>query len=544
MYVTTLLEKIVHGDYDFCGICYKRLTDERTSLGDEVMLQENDLQKSLKISEILSYVLGEDVFTDMSVFQSLCSPCAASAVNSYKFIKEAKENVTYISNAVENLSSCFHQSEIPDLNQCDSLFLTLNPKDLCIGLQFYNNIGLIQSKTEAFEKYLAANVKQKIVPTQKASKPRNEQFEQSRKRPWSRNDFISTVDMVHNGDMSSLVCKECLKEFQSVSNMRLHFLRLHAPKQFKCPECPKSFGAKGFLRAHLADGHNNMICSECGKSFNSLQSFKTHEKTHNVRIVCPDCGRVYKNQTTYRKHIENNVCQTKVRHSPADAKFTCDYCNKKYTQKISLRVHIQYEHLNYKHHECKWCKKKFWCQARLKAHIVKHTREKNFICTICSGKFVTKESLLYHTRIHTGEKPYPCPFCDNRFLSASRRQAHLKSHHMDPTLECDVCKSKFKTVVQLMKHKYIHEQHTENVSTDDGELELWKSGLKYPKAEKSLTSRIEIQEQKIIYNVIEGDVCLDNVYQMQSDSNENQQETVYLEMTEDGEYSVKLENIK
>ncbi|XP_050680220.1 gastrula zinc finger protein XlCGF7.1-like isoform X2 [Leptidea sinapis] len=275
---------------------------------------------------------------------------------------------------------------------------------------------------------------------------------------------MKTIDMVYDkNDTQNIKCKQCLKNYPSLANLRNHYIRVHAPKTFTCLTCKKSFGTKSILEAHQNESHVTVICAECGKTFKNRHTLKMHEISHYYKVICKDCGRVYRSHTTYKRHIDLNICGQKSRASPSDAKLTCDYCNKKYTQKVSLRVHIQHEHGNYRSHKCEWCQKKFWAPSRLKAHIVKHTQDKQFQCTICSNRFVTKESLLYHTRSHTGEKPYKCNFCDMKFVSASRKADHTKRIHLNAVYQCSICKIKYTTKICLEKHLQTHKKSDTDV---------------------------------------------------------------------------------
>lgn len=359
-------------------------------------------------------------------------------------------NSELLTNALNGLHlSIENTEESPDYK---SLYVSLNTEDFT-SLQFYDTKRPVQNVTSALRRFQSM-VTKSVKPIEEELYPGNS--EGKTKLSAKCKIPISTNDMMYDKDDTTIKCKECMKVYPSKLGLRNHYIRVHAPKLYQCTECHKKFGSPSYLEAHKVESHCEIVCPECGKTFNNRHTFKMHEMGHVLRFVCQHCGRVYKTRMTFKKHIEMKVCGQKTRASPADAKFTCDYCNKKYTQKVSLRVHIQYEHGNYKGHVCKYCDKKFWAQSRLKAHMVKHTKERNFKCDVCNGKFVTKESLLYHTRIHTGDKPYECNHCDARFLSASRRTEHVKRQHIDASLECEICGCKFSSQNYLHKHKKNH----------------------------------------------------------------------------------------
>lgn len=410
----------------------------------------------------------------MSSFNMICERCMKIAINSYSFIQIAKENSKKFCHTLDIIFNCL-QNTTQELDDCQNLFISIDIDNFTCQ-QFYDCKELTKpSQATGLKRFqsliktektkwknkigldLRGDVKDKTFGQlyQKENKNGRHKFKIRNKNLLVP---MPTKEMLYKQNNSNdLKCKDCLKNFPSLSNLRNHYIRVHAPKAFKCLVCNRKFGSQSILDAHKKESHCTLVCKECGKTFHNRHTLRMHEMGHKgLKLVCQDCGRVYKSHTTFKKHIDLNVCGQKTRANPAEAKFTCDHCNKKYTQKVSLRVHIQHEHGNYKSHECKWCKKKFWAQSRLKAHIVKHTQEKKFHCDICGGKFVTKESLLYHTRTHTGEKPYKCEHCESRFLSASRRAEHVRHHHLNATLECDICHSKFKTQLCLQKHKNAH----------------------------------------------------------------------------------------
>ncbi|RVE49450.1 hypothetical protein evm_005881 [Chilo suppressalis] len=445
---------------NFCCLCLSAAVEELIHVEDEVFITFNNKESFVQISELLCSVLNREVLDYLLTFKQVCQLCLQSALRSYIFLKTSLYNSDLLTNTINGLLNSIKNTE-EETQSFKTLFVSLNTEDFS-SKQFYDVRKRVTSLSMAHHRY-------KLLDSLKI-KSECEKTEETIKSLGNCVVPISTKDMMYDSNSSIIRCKECLKAFFSMLNLRNHYIRVHAPKLYKCTECKKAFGSPSYLETHKAQKHSTIICSECGKTFKNQRSFKCHEMSHLMRFVCQDCGRVYKNKSTFKKHIELNVCSQKTRASPANAKYTCDYCNKKYTQKVSLRVHIQYEHGNYKYHVCNVCNKKFWAQSRLKAHMVKHTKEKNFACSLCDGKFVTKEALLYHTRIHTGEKPYECTGCDARFLSASRRTDHFKRHHTNATLECDICGSKFNSRNYLHKHKRGHFSSNPRANNDSDNI--------------------------------------------------------------------------
>ncbi|CAG9789970.1 unnamed protein product [Diatraea saccharalis] len=448
--LSNILGNIWKRGEDFCCLCFSSDVEGLVHVEDEVFISIKATQSLVPIFEILCGVFSNEIINYIFTFKHVCKLCIQSSINSYIFIRTSKSNSELLTNTVNSLISSLENTG-SEIENCKTLFVSLNTADFT-SKQFYDigkHITSISMARKRYNKLNSLHVKSEKLGL----------IQLLNSEPKLHGNCIipiSTKDMLADNNYSIIRCKECLKAFNSTLNLRNHFVRVHAPKTYKCTECTKTFGSPSCVETHISEKHCNIICSECGKCFTNKQSFKYHELSHFMKVVCQDCGRVYKSKSTYKKHKELNVCERETRASPANARYTCDYCNKKYTQKVSLRVHIQYEHGDYKYHVCNLCNKKFWAQSRLKAHMVKHTKEKNFACTLCDGKFVTKEALLYHTRIHTGEKPYECIGCNARFLSASRRTDHFKRHHTNATLQCEVCGSKFNSQNYLQKHKKTH----------------------------------------------------------------------------------------
>ncbi|XP_035451021.1 zinc finger protein 25-like [Spodoptera frugiperda] len=476
--INLALNSIINGKNDFCCLCLSSLKDESIKVNDIVVVSIDNNESEIAVLDVLSVVFDEKMCTYINTINSLCEHCTTSAISSYKFKQASQNNAEYLTNVLDGIANNFeYTTEVYD-SKC--LYVSFNTENLT-SKQYYDNQKRVATPKAVLRRFQALENTKKIdldkMILRNIKKEDDDDSHKTKKKKTRHYIDIPTSDMLVDKNNRNLIrCKECYKEYPTIWNLRNHFIRVHAPKDFKCPKCPRKYGSAAFLEAHKSESHVMAVCSECGKTFKNKHTLKMHEMGHQLTLVCPDCGRVYKNKATFKKHIELNVCGKETRAHPSEAKYTCDYCNKKYTQKVSLRVHIQYEHGNYKSHICEWCGKKFWAQSRLKAHIVKHTREKNFPCSICGGKFVSKESLLYHTRTHTGEKPYKCPHCDIRFLSASRRSDHIKRHHLGATLECDICHTKFNTRTFLLKHKKTHMRSVSKGDEEDLKTDVDQSG--------------------------------------------------------------------
>ncbi|XP_075987881.1 uncharacterized protein LOC142984283 [Anticarsia gemmatalis] len=547
--ISAVFSSIINGKNNVCCLCLSYISEEPIRLTDEVVIDINNGDCDTAVEQVLNNVFDEEMYSYISSMNSICEQCIKQAINYYKFLRITQRNAEYFTNVLNSLTNSFEYIS-NELYDSKSLFVSLNLQDFT-SKHYYDEKRAPSTSKAALKRFQSLDNTQKVKIEDLLNRVKKEKdsISQVVKRKAKNVINIPTSEMlIDKNNRNNLKCKECLKKFPTIWNLRNHYIRVHAPKTFKCPECPRRYGSAAFLEAHKTESHCTVVCTECGKTFNNRHTLKMHEIGHHLTLVCHDCGRIYKNKSTFKKHIDLNVCGQKTRANPSEAKYTCDHCNKKYTQKMSLRVHIQLEHGNYKAHICEWCGKKFWAQSRLKAHIVKHTREKNFPCTLCGGKFVSKESLLYHTRIHTGEKPYKCPHCDARFISASRRTDHVKRHHLGGTFECDICHSKFNSRPFLLKHKKMHTEDASKPNQFDQSRSMLKNSLNSDMTSRDIWKIDELDDVGIqsFQNVIESaEVQIqsfgDEVYEDTKQSSEDGR--VYLEVSDDADEFIKLAGI-
>ncbi|CAH0598675.1 unnamed protein product [Chrysodeixis includens] len=540
-----VLSSVINRKDDICCLCLSKLHVDPIRLDYQVVMNVNKYEYDTVMEEVITFLFNEQMCNYVKAFNTLCEECGKAAITCYKFMQTCQKNSEYLTHVFEGITNSFDYTT--DELDSKSLYVSLNLEDFT-SKQFYDTKRGAKDRKAALKHFLALDRKSKITEEVCHKKMKEENEANTSVKKTRRKTTIPTTKMLDQASSDERKCKECKKTFLSNWNLRNHYIRVHAPKDFKCPECPRSYGSAAYLAAHKSESHCTVVCSECGKTFHNRHTLKMHEKGHHLSLVCQHCGRVYKNKSTFKKHVDLNICGQKARANPSEGKFTCDYCNKKYTQKISLRVHIQYEHGNYKAHICKFCNKKFWAQSRLKAHLVKHTREKKFTCSTCGGKFVSKESLLYHTRTHTGEKPYKCPHCDVRFLSASRRSDHVKRHHLGAELECETCHSKFSSRTFLLKHKKTHSKcevkmNRNSESTAKSSIESQNPNMLETEESTVLWQINKVEEDEPCFEEImdcEVDLNFDNKVYENDGQHCSEDGKVYLEVSDDTDEYMKM----
>lgn len=191
-------------------------------------------------------------------------------------------------------------------------------------------------------------------------------------------------------------------------------------------------------------------CSICKKIFPSNRSLNNHcRRTHREKdqriFTCEVCGTICETRSKFVNH--------KLQHM--EKQFKCDQCDKLYSTKAHLKVHLGV-HANIRPFLCNVCGKDFNYANALSYHMRLHTGEKNYHCEYCSQRFRMINSLNRHLRTHTGEKPFKCQYCGRNFSSKGEVVCHEYIHTGYRPYHCKYCKKGFSKTHNLKIHLLSH----------------------------------------------------------------------------------------
>ena len=110
----------------------------------------------------------------------------------------------------------------------------------------------------------------------------------------------------------------------------------------------------------------------------------------------------------------------------ASRRFSCEHCEKTFTDPSNLQRHIRSQHMGARSHACPDCGKTFATSSGLKQHRHIHSSVKPFQCEVCLKAYTQFSNLCRHKRMH-----------------ADCRQQ----------IKCTDCGQAFSTITSLSKHK-------------------------------------------------------------------------------------------
>ena len=251
-------------------------------------------------------------------------------------------------------------------------------------------------------------------------------------------------------------CPECGKGYQK-KNLQGHISAVHRISLSNCEKCGKGFKNPNYLRNHVNKVHNveEVICEVCSKVCKSRGNLYNHKRdVHEVieNLFCNLCGELQKNYSHLSRH-KRRFCTFKPQKSEANSKTkTCDFCDLKFKDNTSLKIHRNVKHTHDQTHVCDHCAAVFYTKYKLDTHLAsKHGINDGFKCEECQRFLKSAITLLKHTRKYSAT---PCPVCGKEFMSKWKLVNHLKGHMDTKTKShiCDECGKDFLHNSTLVEH--------------------------------------------------------------------------------------------
>ncbi|CAG4974598.1 unnamed protein product [Colias eurytheme] len=178
---------------------------------------------------------------------------------------------------------------------------------------------------------------------------------------------------------------------------------------------------------------------------------------------CKYCEYACRDSSTLRKHEE--------RHRGKVPVFKCKVCDKQYTRKSVLKVHVTEEHFNMdtKNKPCEICGKMFRDNTSRNVHVrVVHKQSYAVQCDVCGIYLSNKYNLMQHLRTHVDYRPYKCDFgdCKKAFKDKSTLKKHVILHYPSKHYECHICGRRFSRLSRFNRHSRQHEVKVKSVVCD------------------------------------------------------------------------------
>lgn len=260
------------------------------------------------------------------------------------------------------------------------------------------------------------------------------------------------IDVVKRTDHPQWICNKCDKQLIDLYSFRQ-----------KCIEADETL-----------NGNDKKSESDDETPLNELD--KSYIQSESEESESDDGKQVYQKITKQPPEIDVHLLNPQVK---------CDFCDQKFTNETTLKVHQNIMHLNdCKTFKCNICNSTFYTENLRDKHIRTHSGAQNVKCRYCEKVFNNSGTRENHERRHhTGVKPYKCLVCEDKtFFSKSEYNRHTKRlHSKERPFICKVCNKTFTINSDLVVHMKMHDNIREFQCDICGHVSLTASNLLYHK---------------------------------------------------------------
>nr|CAD7263652.1 unnamed protein product [Timema shepardi] len=231
----------------------------------------------------------------------------------------------------------------------------------------------------------------------------------------------------------------------------------------KCDRCEAVFPFKSQFDNHYRSSYNarpTYTCSYCNKTMEKYSTFRSHCYRHVTegRYRCEYCQKGFSLRSMLHVHILAKHTMVKP--------YICEECGKGFVTRPGLNIHLKKHKTDEKlEYPCSECGKVLHTRGGLTAHQNVHKLGRRFMCDVCGKTFTQKVNMQQHVKHHTGERPYACEKCGKCFAEKSHLNRHYSFHSEKRPFECKTCNKMYKTERCLKVHAMVHAEARPHVCT-------------------------------------------------------------------------------
>ncbi|XP_058054974.1 zinc finger protein 502-like [Anopheles bellator] len=252
-------------------------------------------------------------------------------------------------------------------------------------------------------------------------------------------------------------CTQCSTNNEMISrdlkNIVHHLKAEHGEKIFVCEQCDAVFQKRSqyqtHLEAHLARECSNFRCDVCGAQLENARMLRLHRKTH----VPP--SKLWSCQMCNKKYTTKNLLEVHMNSHTGERPYKCSICAKDFSSKYVMAVHMKTHNDRVRSFECKLCGSSFYSRNNLSQHERTHFDKRDYKCTDCGKGFLSQHNLNVHKIIHAGVKPFTCRTCGKSFARKGEIVDHERIHTGEKPFTCDFCPAKFAQRSNLISHRRV-----------------------------------------------------------------------------------------
>ncbi|XP_042863119.1 zinc finger X-chromosomal protein-like [Penaeus japonicus] len=265
----------------------------------------------------------------------------------------------------------------------------------------------------------------------------------------------------------------CKYKFSSEENLQQH-KACHGQAEngeervFICNRCFLKYDKWAMCQLHLWKAHeldiDLLTCGICHTyKTPTEQRLVTHQMTHSDRRdhVCKTCGKSFRQQAQLLNHQVVHVTSPSSRPAWAQ-KGCCPECKRWFTDKKSMRLHINAVHMKVKPHACPHCSYRCSRKFDLNVHMRQHTGERPHKCELCGWQCRDHNAMRRHKVIHLHMKPLKCPhaFCqfESRHSAYFKRHVSKKHPKAEAIYKCQICLLETPNLTDYITHSSNHEK--------------------------------------------------------------------------------------